>query len=70
MKVALHVDQPFADQVVWMRGQLDKYGPSLAPWRQERVAESFRRTLELEIGFHDAPYQLETPEHVASKEAG
>jgi len=68
--VKLHVAQPFADQVAWMRGQLDRYGPSLAPWQQERIAESFRRTLELEIGFHDAPYQLETPEHVASKETG
>ena len=56
--VELHVDRPFADQVAWMRGQLDLYGPTLAPWRQLRIVESFRRTLELEIGFHDAPYSL------------
>ncbi len=54
--IALHVAQPFADQVAWLRGQLDTHGPALPPWRQERVALAFRRTLALEIDFHDAPY--------------
>ena len=55
--VGLHVAASFADQVAWMRGQVDQHGPALAPWRQERVANAFARTLALEIDFHDAPYQ-------------
>jgi thiaminase (transcriptional activator TenA) len=54
--VALHVDQPFANQVAWMRGQLDGYGPELPQRHQEAVAKAFRHTLALEIGFHHAPY--------------
>ena len=54
--VALHVAPDFAGQVDWMRQQLDWLGPMLAPFRQERAAAAFRRTLELEIDFHDAPY--------------
>lgn len=55
--VDLHVAPAFAEQVAWMRGQIDAHGPALAPWRQERVAHAFARTLALEIDFHDAPYQ-------------
>jgi thiaminase/transcriptional activator TenA len=55
--IALHVAAPFAEQVDWLRSQLDEHGPTLAPWRQERVARAFRRTLALEIEFHEAPYQ-------------
>lgn len=54
--VALHAATEFTDQVLWLRGQLDRYGPELAPRRQTAVAEAFRHTLALEIGFHDAPY--------------
>jgi len=44
------------DQVVWLLDELDRFGPELAPVRQHRLAAAFRRTLILEIGFHDAPY--------------
>lgn len=54
--VALHVGSPFAEQVGWLRDQLDRSGPHLSPWRQERLASAFRRTLALEIGFHDAAF--------------
>jgi len=54
--VALHVARPFADQVVWLLGELDRLGTELAPARQHKLAAAFRRTLVLEIGFHDAPY--------------
>lgn len=54
--IALHVAPPFAEQVAWLLGQLDGLGPALAPWHQQRVALAFRRTLALEIDFHDAPY--------------
>lgn len=55
--IDLHVAAPFAKQVAWLRNQLDEHGPALAPWRQERIATAFRRTLALEIEFHEAPYQ-------------
>lgn len=55
--IALHVARPFADQVSWLRDELDRLGPQLAPARQRTLAAAFRRTLILEIGFHDAPYE-------------
>ena len=55
--IALHVARPFADQVVWLLDELDRLGPELAPARQHRLAAAFRRTLVLEVGFHDAPYK-------------
>ncbi len=54
--IALHVAQPFADQVSWLREQLDRLGPLLPAFRQQQVATAFHRALILEIGFHDAPY--------------
>ena len=54
--IALHVDPQFAGQVDWLREQLDRLGPLLAPIRQQQVAAAFHRTLVLEIGFHHAPY--------------
>ena len=54
--IALHVAQPFADQVAWLRDQLDRLGPALPAFRERQVANAFHRTLVLEIGFHDAPY--------------
>ncbi len=55
--IALHVDEPFANQVAWLLAQLDDVGPLLAPSHQHRLAAAFHRTLILEIGFHDAPYK-------------
>ena len=54
--IALHIAPRFENQVTWMREQLDRLGPMLAPFRQHRAADIFRRTLELEVDFHDAPY--------------
>ena len=54
--IALHVTPPFTDQVDWLLDELDRLGPELAPVRQHKLAAAFRRTLILEIGFHDAPY--------------
>ena len=58
--IALHVAPPFASQVEWLLEQLDALGPALPPRHQGRLADAFRRTLELEIAFHDAPY-VDTP---------
>lgn len=54
--IALHVTPPFTDQVDWLQDELDRLGPELAPARQHKLVAAFRRTLFLEIGFHDAPY--------------
>jgi len=54
--IAPHVALPFSDQAVWLLAEPDRFGPELAPVRQHRLAAAFRRTLILEIGFHDAPY--------------
>jgi len=54
--IRLHVTPAFEGHVAWMRDQLDRLGPMLPPYRQADVAYIFKRTLELEIGFHDAPY--------------
>lgn len=54
--IALHVTPGFERQVTWMRGQLDRYGPLLPSHRQADAAYIFGRILELEIAFHDAPY--------------
>lgn len=54
--VALHVSPGFTDQVTWMQGQLDRYGPELPQRHQEAVARAFQHTLALEIGFHHAAY--------------
>ena len=54
--IVLHVDHPFAGQVDWLLDQLDRLGPQLPSERQHKLASAFRRTLILEIGFHDAPY--------------
>lgn len=54
--VALHVTPRFTDQVAWLRGQLDRYGPESSQRHQDAVAKAFRHTLALEIEFHHAPY--------------
>lgn len=59
--VALHVTPQFADQVAWLRGQLDRYGPVLPQRHRAAVAQAFRHTLALEIGFHHAPYRAGEP---------
>ena len=55
--IALHVGRQFTSQVDWLLGQLDTIGPLLPPGHQGRLADAFHRTLVLEIGFHDAPYE-------------
>src|SRR5437588_463419 len=54
--VEIHVTPAFEGHVAWMRGELDTLGPLVPPYRQAEVAYVFRRTLELEVGFHDAAY--------------
>jgi thiaminase/transcriptional activator TenA len=54
--VALHVTPAFEGGVNWLKQQLDERGPTLAKEKQDALAYLFRRTLELEVLFHDAVY--------------
>lgn len=54
--VALHAAPDFAAQAQWLRRQLDAAGADLGPQGRGRISHIFRRALQLEIGFHSAPY--------------
>lgn len=54
--VELHVGEDFTSQARWLREQLDEAGRHMNEPARERVAQLFRRVLELEISFHDAAY--------------
>lgn len=55
--VAMHVDPAFAGQVDWLQRTIDTRGPILPADRQEACATIFGRMLDLEIAFHQAPYE-------------
>jgi thiaminase/transcriptional activator TenA len=55
--IRLHVETAFRNQVAWLKRRLDVLGPALDPSVQERCRANFGRVLELEIAFHDAPYE-------------
>ena len=53
--VALHVDDTFAAQAMWLKQAIDRYG------RQDdstRLSTIFARVTRLEIDFHNAPYHM------------
>jgi thiaminase/transcriptional activator TenA len=54
--IELHDNPGFEEIVGWMRGELDRVGPTLSPDRQAVVTERFRRLVELEVAFFDAAY--------------
>lgn len=56
--ILLHDEPDFQEHAEWLRDEIDKVGPMLAPDRQRDVAYLFRRTLELEHAFHKAPYDV------------
>ncbi len=57
--IALHSNPVFDSFVAWLRAQMDRDGPTLAPERQNRVAAVFRRTVVLEKAFFDDAYAAE-----------
>ena len=57
--IALHANPAFDSFVAWLRAQLDRDGPTLAPERQDRIAAAFRRTVALEQAFFDDAYAAE-----------
>ena len=54
--IELHVTPEFAEFVGFLRAELDRVGPALAPWRRDRVEALFARTVELEVAFFDDVY--------------
>lgn len=54
--IVLHANPAFDAFVAWLRAQLDRDGPALAPDRQDRVAAAFRHTVALEKAFFDDAY--------------
>lgn len=57
--VRLHAEADFREHARWLRGELDRLGPALAPHRQRTVASLFERLLAAELAFHTAPYERE-----------
>ncbi|GEO36400.1 aminopyrimidine aminohydrolase [Skermanella aerolata] len=55
--VDLHVGGAFAEQVVWLRAEIDAAALTASPALLTAMETAFRRTLELELPFHDAPYR-------------
>ncbi|WP_421723774.1 TenA family protein [Bauldia sp.] len=54
--VALHTEPAFAAQVEWLRAEADTTGRRASAEGRDRLIGVFRKTLELEIAFHSAPY--------------
>ena len=54
--ITLHTDPGFREFVDWMRGELDRLGPSLDQEKQAQLADLFRRACVLEVQFFDAAY--------------
>ena len=54
--IELHATPAFESTVGWLRSELDKYGPTLAERRQERIERLFCRAVQLEVAFFDAVY--------------
>ncbi|MEM6711024.1 MAG: TenA family protein [Pseudomonadota bacterium] len=52
--VALHVDDAFAEQALWLKRAIDRYA---APEDLSRLNDVFHTVTMLEIRFHDAPYE-------------
>jgi thiaminase/transcriptional activator TenA len=57
--IALHANPAFDSFVAWLRAQMDRDGPTLAPERQDRIVAVFRRTVALEKAFFDDAYAAE-----------
>lgn len=54
--ISLHANTEFASFVSWLRAELDREGPTVAPRRQRDLAALFERVVDLEVAFFDAAY--------------
>jgi thiaminase/transcriptional activator TenA len=55
--VRLHAEPAFASQVAWLRTVVDEMGATPGEDRRRRFADVFATALELEIYFHDSPFE-------------
>lgn len=55
--VRLHAEPAFTGQAEWLRRAVDFVGASVGPEERKRLASVFATALELEIHFHDAPFE-------------
>ena len=55
--IDLHANDEFRDFVEWLRGQLDRQGPTLSEKRREAIVQLFCRAVRLEKEFFDAAYE-------------
>jgi thiaminase/transcriptional activator TenA len=55
--IELHANPAFVSFVAWLRSELDREVAAVSPRRQRRVDALFRRTVELERAFFEAPYE-------------
>lgn len=51
--VALHTDDVFTSQALWLKNAIDRYG---SPENLDQLSQVFGHVMALEIRFHDAPY--------------
>lgn len=56
--IALHVDDTFAAQAMWLKQAIDRYGNASD---LSRLSTIFAKVTELEIAFHHAPYEEAAP---------
>jgi thiaminase/transcriptional activator TenA len=54
--VALHAGGAFANQVAWVRAEIDERAPRLNAIRQARLTSLFQQALLAEVEFHNAVY--------------
>jgi len=55
--IELHANPAFVGFVAWLRAELDREAAAASPRRQRRLDDLFRRTVELERAFFEAPFE-------------
>jgi thiaminase/transcriptional activator TenA len=55
--IRLHAEPAFAAQAAWLRDTVDRLAPRLSEAERRRLMDVFATALELEIHFHDAPFE-------------
>jgi len=58
--VALHVDDDFSKQALWLKAELDEAGQNMDAARRSELSALFGKVQQLEIAFHDGVYSEHT----------
>jgi len=64
--IRLHANPEFRSFVEWLRSALDRVGAAAGARRRNRLAALFERTVDLEVAFFDAAYDVEATDPVAN----